>query len=42
MKRAFKVKEKPFFIIFKGSSVVKKCLRPENAPLMSHDISNVR
>ena len=34
MKRAFDVKYEAFFIIFKGLSVVKNCLRPENAPLM--------
>ena len=33
MKRAFEVKWKAFFIIFKGLSVAKNCLRPENAPL---------
>ena len=27
-KRAFKVKRKAFFIIFKGLSVIKNCLRP--------------
>ena len=32
-KRAFKVKEKAFFIIFKGLSVAKNCLRPESVPL---------
>ena len=31
-KRAFKVKQKAFFIIFKGLSVGKNCLRPESAP----------
>ena len=31
--RAFEVKEKTFFIIFKGLSVAKNCLRPESAPL---------
>ena len=29
MKRAFEVKEKAFFIIFKGLSVAKNCLRAE-------------
>ena len=33
MKRAFKVKYKTLFIIFKGLSVAKNCLRPEIAPL---------
>ena len=32
-KRAFQVKQKVFFIIFKGLSVAKNCLRPESAPL---------
>ena len=32
-KRVFKVKQKAFFIIFKGLSVAKNCLRPEGAPL---------
>ena len=30
-KKAFEVKA--FFIIFKGLSIVKNCLRPESAPL---------
>ena len=34
MKRAFEVKQKAFFIIFKGLSVAKNCLRPESAPLV--------
>ena len=34
-KRAFKVKPKAFFIIFKGLSVPKYCLRPEVALLNS-------
>ena len=34
MKQAFKMKQKSFFIIFKGVSNVKNCLRPESAPLM--------
>ena len=32
-KRAFKMKWKFFFIIFKGLSVAKNCVRPESAPL---------
>ena len=36
MKRAFAVKQKAFFIIFKGLSIAKNCLRPENAPLRVH------
>ena len=32
-KRAFEVKQKTFFIIFKGLSVAKKYLRPQGAPL---------
>ena len=32
--RAFKVKQKAFFIIFKVLSIAKNCLRPENAPLI--------
>ena len=31
-KRTFKVKWKAFFILFKGLSVAKNCLRPESAP----------
>ena len=34
-KRAFEVKLKAFFFIFKGLLVVKNCLRPESAPLRS-------
>ena len=37
MKRAFKVKLKAFFNIFKGLSVAKNCLRPESASLMLRD-----
>ena len=33
MKRAFELKQKAFFIIFKGLSIAKNCLRPESAPL---------
>ena len=33
MKRAFEVKQKAFFVIFKGLSVAKYCLRHESAPL---------
>ena len=33
MKRAFKVKWKAFFIIFKGLSVAKNCVRPESVLL---------
>ena len=33
MKKAFDVKQKAFFIIFKGLSAAKKYLRPESAPL---------
>ena len=32
MKRAFEVKQKPFFIISKGTSAVKNWLRPESVP----------
>ena len=32
-KRAFKVKLKAFFIICKGLSLAKNCLRPESVPL---------
>ena len=32
MKIAFMMKQKPVFIIFKGLSVAKNCLRPKNAP----------
>ena len=31
--RAFKVKKKAFFIIYKGLSAAKNCLRPESASL---------
>ena len=31
-KRAFKVKQKAFFIIFKGLSFAKNCFRPESSP----------
>ena len=33
MKKAFKVKEKAFFIIFEGLLFTKNCLGPESAPL---------
>ena len=33
MKRAFGMKQKTFFMIFKGLSVAKNCLRPESEPL---------
>ena len=32
--RAFEVKQKAFFVIFKGLSVVKSCLGPESVTLM--------
>ena len=35
MKRAFRVKKKAFFIIFKGLSVAKNCPRPESAAYFS-------
>ena len=34
MKRALEVKSKAFFIIFKGLSTAKNCLRPESASLI--------
>ena len=34
-RRAFEIKFEAFFIIFKGVSVAKNCLRPESVPLMS-------
>ena len=34
MKRAFEVKQKGFFIIFKGPSIAKNYLRYESAPLI--------
>ena len=34
MKRAFELKQKAFFIIFKGLSIAKNCLRPESVPLI--------
>ena len=33
-KRAFEVKQKVFFIIFKGLSIAKNCLRPKSAPII--------
>ena len=33
-KRVFKIKLKVFFIIFKGLSVLKNCLRTETVPLL--------
>ena len=36
MKKVFEVKYNTFFIIFKGLSVAKNCLKPENAPLKFH------
>ena len=33
MKKAFKMKQNVFFIILKGLSVAKNCLRPESASL---------
>ena len=33
-KQAFKVKEKAFFIVLKGLSNAKNCLRPEREPLI--------
>ena len=33
MKRASEVKSKAFFIIFKGLSITRHCLRPEKVPL---------
>ena len=38
MKRAFKVKQKAFFIFLKEFSVAKNCLRPESAPLRNYDM----
>ena len=32
-KRAFEMKEKAFFIVFKELSIAKNCFRPESAPL---------
>ena len=32
-KRTFKIKQKAFFIVFKGVSVVRNCLRPESVSL---------
>ena len=37
MKRAFDVKQKAFFIIFKGLSLAKNCFRHENAPLKLYE-----
>ena len=33
-KKSFEMKSKVFFIIFKGLSIAKNCLRSESAPLM--------
>ena len=33
MKRVFKVKEKAVFIIFKGLSVPKNCVKPDSEPV---------
>ena len=41
LKRAFDVKLKVFFIIFKRFSVAKHCLRPESAPLMDQHLTLV-
>ena len=38
MKRALKVKQKAFFIIFKGLSVTKNCLSPESTPLKKMEV----
>ena len=40
-KRAFDMKQKKIFIIFKGLSVAKNCLRPESAPLNLHLNSSI-
>ena len=39
MKRAFKVKHKVFFVIFKGLSIAKNCLRPDSMPLSQNQES---
>ena len=41
MKRAFEVKQKAFFINFKGLPVAKNCLRPECAPLRSLEFTGI-
>ena len=41
MKRAFKVKQKAFFIIFKGLSFTKNCLRPESVSLIFNYIVEI-
>ena len=38
---ASKVKQKAFFIIFKGISVVKNCLRPESVSLVLTEGINI-
>ena len=40
MKRVYTVKQKAFFIIFKGLLLAKNCLRPESAPLNKCDPFN--
>ena len=41
-KTAFELKQKAFFIIFKGLSVAKDCVRPESAPLKKIKLKNVK
>ena len=41
-KRGFEVKYKPFFIIFKGLSVAKNCLRSESVPLKQENLQILR
>ena len=41
MKRTLKVKQKTFFVIFKGLSVAKYCLRPESVPLIISILSRI-
>ena len=37
--RAFNMKSKAYFIIFKGLSITRSCLRPESASLIAYDFS---
>ena len=33
------MKQKEFFMIYKGTSIVRNCLRPESRPLNTYNIS---
>ena len=40
-KKVFDMKQKTFYIIFKGLSVAKNCLRPESAPLNDSSLKGI-